>query len=215
MWLWDHTHSDVYAIIITLGAAAPVVSWVVCKLAVLKNVLSLRRDCWEKLIGFVSCLSAQWWHNGQYYEFQKKRSIFFLRNKDFCSDIHYETHLELKCLKPNIDLGVLWLKGAIIVLLETLPCPPASEYWRALEGNGNSSIEDTFHSKVSLGPLQEERSTAKFRWFTSSLVVLKNINIIEPIILHCIDVAHPFICFTKNDRHPKQSSYNLYTEQNY
>ena len=130
--LWDHTHSDVYAIIITLGAAAPVVSWVVCKLAVLKNVLSLRRDCWEKLIGFVSCLSAQWWHNGQYYEFQKKRSIFFLRNKDFCSDIHYETHLELKCLKPNIDLGVLWLKGAIIVLLETLPCPPASEYWRAM-----------------------------------------------------------------------------------
>jgi len=38
--------------------------------------------------------------------------------------------------------------------------------------------------------------------------------IIEPVIVHCIDAAHPFICFTKNDRHPKQSSYNLYTEQN-
>jgi len=32
----------------------------------------------------------------------------------------------------NIDLGVLWLKDAIILLLETIPCPPASEYWRAM-----------------------------------------------------------------------------------
>ena len=37
-----------------------------------------------------------------------------------------------KTFCPNIDLGVLWLKDAIIVLLETIPCPPASEYWRAM-----------------------------------------------------------------------------------
>ena len=43
-------------------------------------------------------------------------------------------------------MDVLWLKEAIIVSLETIPCPPASEYWRALEGNGNYmySVEDTF-----------------------------------------------------------------------
>ena len=35
-----------------------------------------------------------------------------------------------KTFCPNIDLGVLWLKDAIIVLLETIPCPQASEYWR-------------------------------------------------------------------------------------
>jgi len=33
---------------------------------------------------------------------------------------------------PNIDLGVLWFKDAIILLLETIPCPPASEYLRAM-----------------------------------------------------------------------------------
>jgi len=84
----------------------------------------------------------------------KKESVFFVRNNDFCSDIHYETHLELnyqlsKSFCPNVDLGELWLKDAI-------PCPPASEYWRALEGNGNYSVEDTFTPKlrVSLGPLK-------------------------------------------------------------
>jgi len=58
--------------------------------------------------------------------------FIFLKNKDFCSDIHYETHLEFKCLKPKSDLGVLWLKDAIIVLLETIPCLPASEDWRGM-----------------------------------------------------------------------------------
>jgi len=44
-------------------------------------------------------------------------------------------------------LGVLWLKDAIMVLLGTIPCPTASEYWKALEGNGNYSVEDTFTPK--------------------------------------------------------------------
>jgi len=52
-----------------------------------------------------------------------------------------------KSFCPNIDMGVLWLKDAIIVLLETIPCPPASEYWMALEGNGSYSVEDTFTPK--------------------------------------------------------------------
>jgi len=48
---------------------------------------------------------------------------------------------------PNIDLDVSLLKDAIIELLETIPSPPASEYWRELEGNGNYSVEDTFTPK--------------------------------------------------------------------
>jgi len=35
--------------------------------------------------------------------------FFFVSNNNFCSDIHYETHLELKYQSfcPNIDLGVM------------------------------------------------------------------------------------------------------------
>ena len=43
----------------------------------------------------------------------QKRCPFLLKEQD----IHYETHLELnlsKCFCPNLDLGVLWLKDAII-----------------------------------------------------------------------------------------------------
>ena len=63
----------------------------------------------------------------------QKGHFFFVRN-DSCSDIHYETHVEHKYLsfRPYIDLSVLWLKDEIIVLLETILCPPASEYWRAM-----------------------------------------------------------------------------------
>ena len=71
--------------------------------------------------------------NGQYYYEFKKGSSRTQISKTFC---------------PNIDLGVLWLKDATIVLLETIPSPPASEYWRALEGNGNYSVEDTFTPKL-------------------------------------------------------------------
>jgi len=33
---------------------------------------------------------------------------FFVRNNDFCSDIHYETHLELKYLKVSVQT-LIWV----------------------------------------------------------------------------------------------------------
>jgi len=40
---------------------------------------------------------------------------------------------------------VLWLKDAITVLLETIPCPPASEYWRAMV----TTVEKTLFTPAS------------------------------------------------------------------
>ena len=44
--------------------------------------------------------------NGQYYEFNKVS--FFLRNSGFCSEMHYETHLELKYLKVFVPT-LIWV----------------------------------------------------------------------------------------------------------
>jgi len=38
----------------------------------------------------------------------KKGQFVFVRNNDFCSDVHYETHLELKYLKVSVPT-LIWV----------------------------------------------------------------------------------------------------------
>ena len=69
--------------------------------------------------------------NGQYYyEFKKG-------------------HLEPKYLKLSVQRLIWVCYGSKMQQLYCWrPYPPASEYWRALEGNGNYSVEDTFTPKL-------------------------------------------------------------------
>ena len=81
--------------------------------------------------------------NGQYYEL-KKGSFFFAKNNNFCIDIHYETHLELKYLKVSFQHWFVCVMAErcnnCIAGHHTLP----SSQW-TLEGNGNYSVEDTLY----------------------------------------------------------------------
>ena len=63
----------------------------------------------------------------------------------YTSDIHYETHyLELKYLKVSVQTLIWVLKDAIIVLLETIPCPPMN-----IGGQWLLQCEGHFHPQVS------------------------------------------------------------------
>jgi len=84
----------------------------------------------------------------------KQGQIFFCKEQQFCSDIHFGTHLELKCLKVSVPT-LIWVVMAqrcnnCIAGDHTLPSSQL-----ILVGNGNYSLQ--FHSqnlKVSLGPLK-------------------------------------------------------------
>ena len=78
-----------------------------------------------------------WWplkspNNGQYYEF-KKKGHFVFKEQWFFGSNSSRTQTSIKSFRPSIDMGVLWLKDAIIVLLGDHALP--SSQW-ILEGTG-------------------------------------------------------------------------------
>ena len=67
--------------------------------------------------------------NGQYNEL--KKGSFFCKEQQFLywHTLWNSSKTQIsKSFFPNIDLWVLWLKDTIVVLLDTIPCPPASEH---------------------------------------------------------------------------------------
>ena len=78
----------------------------------------------------------------------QKRVNFFLRNNNFCSDIHYETHLELKNWRNLSNwFGCVMAQRCNNCFAGDHTLPSSQWIW----GNGNSSAEDTFTPSVSLG----------------------------------------------------------------